>query len=192
MKIAPLNIEKKDWQSNPSLIHQVVVKELASRRHGTAKVKSRNEVTGSTRKIYRQKGTGNARHGDIKAPLFVGGGQAFGPKPRDWSFVLPRQLRRQALKAAVALRHEEKKLWLLDSDWKEPKTKQASKFFVANEIGNALVVIDADERVTEKSIRNLACFEVRLWNEFQVADILKHEHLVLTGKAYQQLEGRVS
>lgn len=192
MKLKPLKIEKDGWETNSALVHQVVVKELASRRQGNAKVKSRNEVTGSTRKIYRQKGTGNARHGDIKAPLFVGGGRAFGPKPKDWSYVLPRKIRQGGLKSAVALRIEESKLWLLEIDLKEPKTKKAAEAFGSVKIGNALVVVTAGDQVAERSIRNLPRFEVRRWDDVSVVDVMKHEHLVLTSEALKNLEGRAN
>src|SRR3989338_8275282 len=96
------------------LIHQVVVQQAVNRRQGNAHVKSRHHVSGSTRKIYRQKGTGRARHGDIKAPLFVGGGRAFGPKPRDYEVRLPQKIRHAALREAVLIRKLEGKLWIID------------------------------------------------------------------------------
>lgn len=192
MKILPLKMEGQEWKVQAGLLHQVVVKELSSRRLGTSKVKTRHEVAGSTRKIYRQKGTGNARHGDIKAPLFVGGGQAFGPKPRDWSYVLPQKARRGGLRSAVALRRQEEKLWMLEGEWQEPKTKLAASFFDASKIGNALLVVDGSEKLTARAVRNLQRFEVRNWNDVSVTDIMKHEHLVVTKTALKPLEGRLS
>ncbi len=193
-QLKSLEIDKQVWgeKGNPFLVHQVVVKELSSRRQGNSKVKSRHEVAGSTRKIYRQKGTGNARHGDIKAPLFVGGGQAFGPKPRDWSYVLPRKIRKGGLRAVILQRKLEEKLWLLENlDWQTPKTKLAAQFFAGAKITSGLVVVEGTDQMAERAIRNLARFAVRRWEDVSVADILKYENLILTQGAYQQLTRRL-
>jgi large subunit ribosomal protein L4 len=176
---------------NKGLLYQVTVAQQTNRRHGTSKVKNRHEVSGSTRKIYRQKGTGNARHGDIKAPLFVGGGRAFGPKPRDYEVVLPQKIRSAALREAVALRRAEGRLWVIDSlDFKAPKTKDAARLFEKFEIPGALVVLDAANANTEKSIRNLAGFKVSRVEAMTVLDVLRFRHLVVTRKAYDRLAER--
>ncbi len=172
---------------NKALLHQVVIAQQTNRRHGTSKVKNRHEVTGSTRKIYRQKGTGGARHGDIKAPIFVGGGRAFGPKPRDYEVRLPQRLRRNAIREAVLLRKVEGKLWVLDGlEFKEPKTKQAAAIFSKFEIPGALVVLEDGSVATEKSIRNLEGFKACRLEALNVLDILRYKHLILTKKAYDK------
>lgn len=177
-----------DGKANKGLLHQVAVAQQTNRRHGTSKVKNRHEVTGSTRKIYRQKGTGNARHGDIKAPLFVGGGRAFGPKPRDYEVSLPQKIRSSALREAVALRRSEGRLWVIDAlEFKTPKTKQAAQLFKNFGIPGALVVLDAANPNAEKSIRNLAGFKAARIDAMTVLDVLRFHHLVLTRKAYEKL-----
>jgi len=170
---------------NKAILHQVVVAQQTNRRQGNAKVKNRHEVTGSTRKIYRQKGTGGARHGDIKAPLFVGGGRAFGPKPKDYDMRLPQKIRQAALREAVLMRKLEGKLWVLDQlDFDAPKTKVAAKIFVKFEIPGALVVVESGKTAAEKSIRNLAGFKVCRVEAMNVLDVLRYKHLVMTKPAY--------
>lgn len=169
------------------LIHQVIVAQMTNRRRGTAKVKNRHEVSGSTRKIYRQKGTGKARHGDIKAPLFVGGGRAFGPKPRSYEMRLPQKIRRGALQEAVLERKNGGRLWILEAlDFKEPKTKRAAELFLKFGIPNALVVLKEAMPAVEKSIRNLNHFKVCRLEALNLKDILGHDHLVMTRGSYEK------
>jgi large subunit ribosomal protein L4 len=178
-------------KANKSLLHQVAVAQQTNLRQGNAKVKNRHEVAGSTRKIIRQKGTGGARHGDIKAPLFVGGGRVFGPKPKEYEVVLPQKIRQGALREAVALRNAEGKLWIIEGlEFKEPKTKKAAKIFEKFEIEGALVVLDGANENAEKSIRNLAGFKACRIENVRVMDILRFQHLVLTRKAYENLAAR--
>ncbi len=193
-KVGALELPKTfETYVNRGLLHQVVVAQQTNRRQGNAKVKTRHEVTGSTRKIYRQKGTGGARHGDIKAPLFVGGGRAFGPKPKDYDVRLPQKIRRGALRASVVDRHREGKFWVFDDiSFKEPSTKKAAELFLKFEIGNALVVLDGEISAASKSIRNLKGFQVCRIEGVDVLDILKHEHLVVTKESYQKLIERAS
>lgn len=179
-------------KANISLLHQVAMAQRTNRRQGNAKVKNRHEVVGSTRKIYRQKGTGGARHGDIKAPLFVGGGRAFGPKPHDYEVRLPQKIRHAALREAVLLRETEGKLWVVEGlddgpDFKQPKTKRAAQIFSKFEIPGALVVLGGVNVSVEKSIRNLNGFKVCRVEALNVLDVLRHRHLVLTRKAYDRL-----
>lgn len=177
--------------SNPYLLHRAVVAQQTNRRQGTAKVKNRSEVTGSTRKLYRQKGTGRARHGDIKAPIFVGGGRAFGPHPREWEIRLPQKERRAALRSALAQKRQEGKLWIVDVDFKEPKTKRASEFFAKFEIPGALVVVDGNKPATVKSIRNLPHFKVCRVEAVAVLDILRYDHLVMAPGSLKLLMDRL-
>ena len=182
-----------DTRENSALLHQVVVAQLANRRLGTSKVKNRHEVSGSTRKIYRQKGTGCARHGDIKAPLFIGGGQAFGPKPRSYEVRLPQKIREGALGAAVLHRKNEGKLWIIEGlEFKEPKTSKAAELFEKFGIAGALVVVEKGLANAVKSIRNLERFKVCGPENLNVVDILHYEHLVLTRTSYEKFMGRFS
>ncbi len=202
-EIAIYNMEKKKvgtlplpeslvGKPNLSLIHQVVVAQQLNRRQGNAKVKNRHEVSGSTRKIYRQKGTGGARHGDIKAPLFVGGGRAFGPKPKDYEARPPQKIRQGALREAIVERHNAGKLIVLSElDFEVPKTKKAAKLFSLFDIKNALIVLDKGMAAAEKSIRNLDRFKACRLEALTVLDILRHEHLVMTRGSYERLASQL-
>ncbi len=174
-------------RANTRLLHQVLMAQQVNRRQGNAKVKNRHEVVGSTRKIYRQKGTGGARHGDIKAPLFVGGGRAFGPKPRDYEVRLPQKMRRAALREAVLQRKNEGRMWVIDQiDFKEPKTRKAAEIFSKFEIPGALVVIEGGLEALEKSVRNLEKFGVSRLESLNIRDILRYDHLVMTKGALEK------
>ncbi|MBI2083827.1 MAG: 50S ribosomal protein L4 [Deltaproteobacteria bacterium] len=175
------------------LIYQVVVQQLTNQREGNSRVKNRHEVTGSTRKIYRQKGTGRARHGDIKAPLFVGGGRAFGPKPRDWSSVLPKKIRDGALRDLVVSKQAEGKLWLLDSlTFPKPKTKEMKTLFEKFGAPSGLLVFSEKNLNLEKSIRNLEKFKGAHWEALSVKDLLHYDHLLMTKEAFQRFVERYS
>ncbi len=176
-------------KANRALLYQVVTAQQTNQRQGTAKVKNRHEVVGSTRKIYRQKGTGRARHGDIKAPLFVGGGRVFGPKPRDYEVRLPQKIRQAALRSAIVDRQSEGRFWILDGlSFDEPKTKKAAAVFSKFEIDGALVVLDQKAPATEKSIRNLRGFKVCRVEALSVLEILRHKHLVLTKGSFEKVK----
>ena len=148
-------------------------------------------MKGSGRKIYRQKGTGNARHGDRQAPIFVGGGVAGGPKPRDWSTSINQKTRRRAVQSALIYKLKNDRLRVLDKlEFKEIKTKQAQALFDKLAINNALLVLDQPNENILKSVRNLprigTCSAVSL----NVADLLSHEYLVVTEKALGQIEAQ--
>lgn len=171
-----------------ALLHQTVVAQMTNRRQGNAKVKNRKEVTGSTRKIYRQKGTGGARHGDIKAPLFIGGGRAFGPKPKEYDIRMPQKMRKGALKAAILQRKNEERLWVLEGlEFKEPKTKIAAKIFEKLGIPGALVVVEGNQVAVEKSIRNLEGFAACRLEALNLVSILRYDHLVMTPGSYKKM-----
>ncbi|MFO1462686.1 MAG: 50S ribosomal protein L4 [bacterium] len=175
-----------------ALLYYMVRNQLANRRAGTHATKTRGMTTGSTKKIYRQKGTGNARHGDIKAPIFVGGGRIFGPHPRDYSYTTPKPAKRRALQTAVALKNKEGALKVVENlAWKDIKTKQAQEFFKALDSKSALLVIGSADEVVEKSVRNLKGFKVLRAEGLNVYDILKYDHLVLTEDALKAVVARV-
>ncbi|MBI2068242.1 MAG: 50S ribosomal protein L4 [Deltaproteobacteria bacterium] len=174
-------------------IHQVAVNQLRNRRQGNAHVKSRHFVSGSTRKIYRQKGTGRARHGDIRAPLFVGGGRAFGPRARDWTVRTPRQISRAALRDLLSLRRSEEKLWIVDRlEMKAPKTKEASSLLASFGLSSGLVVLGEANPAVERSMRNLATFKVTRVDSLNLLDLLRYENLMMTQSAFETLVKRFS
>jgi large subunit ribosomal protein L4 len=174
------------------LFHEVVVAQLASRRAGTRAAKERSAVAGSSKKIYKQKGTGRARHGSIRAPIFVGGGRAHPPKPQDWSYRPPRRVRVAALKSALSLILKEGRLTIVDSiDLGEVKTKKLAGVLVTLQAGKkTLVVDDGGNTSLRLSIRNL---ENKLFlppEGVNVYDLLRHDHLVLSKGAIKALEAR--
>jgi len=172
-----------------ALLWEAIKMQQANRRQGNASTKTRSHVRGSTRKIYRQKGTGNARHGDIKAPIFVGGGRVFGPHPRDYSYRLPRSSRRNALKSALMLRMKEGNLKILQNlNLKEIKTKKMAQMFANMEAPKALLVIEAKNPIIEKSVRNLPHHKVLRVEGINVYDVLKFDQLLITEEAFKKIE----
>ena len=174
------------------LFHEVVVAQLASRRAGTHAAKERSAVAGSSKKIYKQKGTGRARHGSIRAPIFVGGGRAHPPKPQDWSYRPPRRVRVAALKSALSLILKEGRLTIVDSiDLGEVKTKALAGVLVTLQAGKKTLVVDEGSNQNLRlSIRNL---ENKLFlppEGVNVYDLLRHDHLVLSKGAIKALEAR--
>ena len=174
------------------LFHEVVVAQLASRRAGTHAAKERSAVAGSSKKIYKQKGTGRARHGSIRAPIFVGGGRAHPPKPQDWSYRPPRRVRVAALKSALSLILKEGRLTIVDSiDLGEVKTKKLAGVLVTLQAGKKTLVVDEGSNQNLRlSIRNL---EDKLFlppEGVNVYDLLRHDHLVLSKGAIKALEAR--
>jgi large subunit ribosomal protein L4 len=176
------------------LLHQVVRWQLAKRRQGTHKAKTRGEVKATTRKMYKQKGTGRARHGAATAPQFRGGGKAFGPHPRDHAESLPKKVRRLGLKVALSSKLAEGKLVVLDrAALDEPKTKQ-----LASRLGRfgwaSALLIDGPEvdRNFELAARNLVGLQLLPPEGANVYDILRRDVLVLTREAVRQLEERLA
>jgi large subunit ribosomal protein L4 len=168
-------------------VYQVVVSQQKNRRQGNAQVKSRHFVAGSTAKIYRQKGTGRARHGDKKAPLFVGGGQAFGPRSRDWRSRQPKLIRRGALRDLLLMKKLDEKLWIVDKlTLKKPKTQEMAKMFDKFGCQSGLVVLGEKNDAAQKSIRNLEKFKVVRIDALNALDLLKYDHLMMTKSAYDE------
>lgn len=174
------------------LLHEVVVSQLASRRAGTRAAKNRASVRGSSKKIYKQKGTGRARHGDINAPIFAGGGRAHPPKAQDWSYRPPRRVRAGALKSALSLLVKEGRLTVVDSiDLGEIKTKKLAGVLAALEAsGKTLVVDDKGNENLKLSIRNMRSSQFLPPEGVNVYDLLRHDHLVLSQGAAKALEAR--
>jgi large subunit ribosomal protein L4 len=177
-----------------SVLHDVVRSQLASRRAGTAASKTRGMVKGSTRKLFRQKGTGNARAGSIKSPLRKGGGTIFGPSPRSYAFKVPKKVRKLALKMALSSKWEEKNLFVID-DFKldQIRTKQLASVLDALKLDNLLIVSDAqDDTFLEMSSRNIPQVKVIKTAGLNVYDILKYRNLLLVESSIQNIQGRLS
>jgi large subunit ribosomal protein L4 len=173
------------------LFWEAVRWQQAGSRSGTASTKGRAEIRGSTRKLFRQKGTGRARRGSMKSPLLRGGGIAFGPKPRDFSYTLPKKVRRKALACALSRRSEENALFVLDSmEMPEIKTRRVQEFMSTFGLTSALI-IDQDNRALTLSGRNIKGVTVLPVQGLNVLDVLKHDNLVLTRQAVEAIEGRL-
>jgi large subunit ribosomal protein L4 len=176
----------------PHLIHEVVKMQLANRRRGTACTKNRSRVRGGGRKPWKQKGTGRARAGTIRSPLWRGGGTVFGPLPRDYSYKVPQKVRKNALKSALSQKLKENKLIIVDSIYFENiKTKKFVSLMENLQISNGLV-IDQDNMNLSLSARNVPNFKVLKPEGLNVYDILLHDYLVLTRPSLGQIEKRIS
>ena len=178
---------------NEHLFYEVVKAKLASDRSGTHAVKNRSLVSGGGKKPWKQKHTGRARQGSTRASQFVGGGKAMGPKPRDYSYDVPKQVRRLALRSALALRAKEQKLLILDK-WEpgKPATKGAASVLEKLGTPRALVVDGAANVNLAKSVRNLSGADFLAVEGLNVYDILRHEALVLTAETAKKLEASLS
>jgi len=178
---------------NEHLFYEVVKAKLASDRSGTHAVKNRSLVSGGGKKPWKQKHTGRARAGSTRASHFVGGGKAMGPKPRDYSYDVPRKVRKAALRAALALRSRDQKLVIVQ-EWRPAaaKTGTAAKMLAKLGARKALVVDAAANVALAKSVRNLAGSDFLPVEGLNVYDILRHDALVLTADTAKQLEVSLS
>jgi large subunit ribosomal protein L4 len=175
------------------VLHQVVIMQLANRRSANPRVKHRGDVAGSTRKLYKQKGTGRARRGDIKSPLLRGGGVIFGPDGRKYAYQLPKKVRRLALKMALSSKLQEKALVVLDRfDLAAIKTRAFVGVMQALKLKSALIVTDAKDDTLERSSRNVPAIKVLRSDGLNVYDVLKYDTLVLLQPAIQAIEGRLN
>lgn len=179
----------------PHLMHEVVTAQLASRRAGTHAGKERAAVRGSSHKMYKQKGTGRARHGGIRAPSFVGGGRAHPPKPQDFSRRAPRRVRLAALKSALSLLVKEGRLTVVENfELEAIKTKALAGILEVLKPSQrrTLVVDGKDNEKLRLSIRNLAQNLFLPPEGVNVYDILRHDHLVVSKQAIEQIAARFS
>ena len=174
---------------NEYVMHDVVVNYLANQRQGTQSTKTRSEVSGGGKKPWKQKGTGRARQGSIRAPQWIHGGIALGPKPRSYSYTLNKKVRRLALKSALSSKLQENNLIVLDElDFDEIKTKNMTKVLENIKAENALVVISEKNLNVQFSARNIENVETATVNTINTYAILKHTTLVLTKAAVEKLE----
>jgi large subunit ribosomal protein L4 len=177
----------------PHLLYEAAIEHQAKERRGTAATKTRAEVSGSSRKPWRQKGTGRARAGSIRSPLWRKGGTVHGPQPRDYSYDMPKQARRNALRSALALRFSEKRLLVLsDASLKEPKTKEASRLLKALDLDSALIVDRAANKNLFTAVRNIPKVKAIDADQLSAYDVLAHKWLVFSQRALESLIGRIS
>jgi large subunit ribosomal protein L4 len=175
-----------------SVLHEVVNMQLANRRSATAAVKHRGEVTGSTKKLYRQKGTGRARRGNIKSPLLRGGGVVFGPDGRKYTQRVGKKVRKLALKMALSSKLSDNELMVLDQfELEAIKTKEFVSVLKTLKLDNALIVTEKKNDHLELSSRNVQQVKVLRCEGLNVYDILKYRKLVLLEPAVKNIEGRL-
>jgi len=175
---------------NEAVVHQAMLRQRANARQGNASTKGRSEVVGSGRKLFRQKGTGNARAGDIRSPLRKGGGVVFGPKPRDFSQAMPKKMRRLAIKCLLSDKARNGDLKVLENiEMVEPKTREMVKILQALKVERAAII--ATEKVEPnvvKSAGNLKKVKTLPVNLLNVGDLLTSEVLIMTEAAVRQAE----
>jgi large subunit ribosomal protein L4 len=177
----------------PHVLHAVVTMQLANRRSANPTVKHRGDVAGSTRKLYKQKGTGRARRGDIKSPLLRGGGVIFGPDGRSYTRQLPKKVRQLALKMALSSKLQDRALVVVDRFDLDPvKTKTFVNAIKALNLKSALIVTEAQNETLERSSRNVPSVKVLRSEGLNVYDVLKYDTLVLLQPAIKTIEGRLA
>ena len=177
-------------EPNAPVMHQAYVRQMANARQGTASTKNRGQVSGGGAKPYRQKGTGRARHGSIREPSMKGGGVVFGPRPRDYSQRMPKQMRRLALRSALSQKAIEGRVRVIDGfGFEEPRTKLAADLIAA--IGfddTTLVVLPAPNYVVSRSFENLAGSKIILARNLNIRDLFTHTYLLLAKDCLELLE----
>ncbi|WMJ80340.1 50S ribosomal protein L4 [Clostridium sp. MB40-C1] len=174
---------------NESALHQVVVAQLANKRQGTQSTKTRAEVSGGGKKPWRQKGTGRARQGSIRAPQWIHGGIVFAPKPRDYRMSIPKSMRRVAMKSALSSKVAEQEMIVIESlELEAPKTKEMVKMLNAFETEKALIIVSESNENIYKSARNIQGVTVLPVNNLNVYDILKHGKFIVTKEAIAKIE----
>ena len=200
-KVSVYNIEGKEVDTielndavfgvevNEHLVHMAVVNQLANNRQGTQKAKTRSEVSGGGRKPWRQKGTGHARQGSIRAPQWTGGGVVFAPVPRDYEVKMNKKERRAALKSALTSKVQDNKLVVVDSlTLAEAKTKEMQKVLTNLKAEKALIVTAGDDQNVVLSARNIADVQTATVNTINVYDVMKHSTVVVTKDAVASIE----
>jgi large subunit ribosomal protein L4 len=192
-KVAELELRDDIFgiEPNETVMHQALVRQQANARLGTHSTKTRGEVRGTTAKWYRQKGTGRARHGDRKAPIFVGGGQAHKPKPRDYSQKMPRKMRRLALRSALSAKAAAEQIIVLDAlTFGEPKTANMVQLLKNLEVtGSAVVLVPERNENVEKSANNLQDVKILRANYLNIRDLLGHNYVIIPRESVEVIEG---
>ena len=175
---------------NEALLYEALKAQASSRRRGTASTKERAQVRGGGRKPWRQKGTGRARAGSIRSPIWKGGGTTFGPRPRDYSYSLPRKAKRKAIKSALSAKFKEKEILILDRmDLQEAKTKKMASILVNLRSGKKpLLVIEEGNEMVRRAARNIEGVKIISPNSLNLYDLLNHNKLILTKEALAKIE----
>ncbi|MHB0976225.1 MAG: 50S ribosomal protein L4 [Candidatus Aquicultorales bacterium] len=175
---------------NEGVVHQVIRAQLAAARVGTASTKNRSEVRGGGKKPWRQKGTGRARAGSIRSPLWTGGGVTFGPTPRDYGFSVPRKVRKLALRSILKMKAQENRLIVVDDfGIEDPKTKEAAEVLKSLGATNkTTLVVNPDEQVIAKSARNIEGMRVINTQNLNAYDLLNNDKLVMTRQAFGDVQ----
>jgi len=175
---------------NEAIIYDVVKMQLASRRSGTASTKTRSDVSGGGKKPWRQKGTGRARAGTTRSPLWRSGGTVFGPHPRDYSYSIPKKVRKKAIISALSMKFKENKMLILkDFPMEKISTRIFKGVFDLFSLKKALFILDDNNAVLLKSSRNLKNVKMIRSEGINVYDILNHEHLILLEPSVKKIEG---
>lgn len=175
---------------NENAVHLAVQNQLANKRQGTQSTKTKSEVRGGGKKPWRQKGTGRARQGSTRSAQWIKGGIVLGPKPRSYSYTLPKKLKKLALKSALTSKVNEKELMVLDQlNFDSIKTKQMATVLDSLKVENSvLIVLDGKNETVEKSARNIPGVKTALVNTINVFDILKYEKFIITKDAVAKVE----
>ncbi|HEY6625851.1 MAG TPA: 50S ribosomal protein L4 [Ignavibacteriaceae bacterium] len=190
-KVADMELNENVFATevNEYALHQVVVALLANKRQGTQSTKTRSEVRGGGIKPWRQKGTGRARQGSIRAPQWIKGGIVFAPKPRDYRVSVPKSMRKVAMKSALTSKVQENQMIILDSlNFEAPKTKNIVEMLKALEANKALIITAESNEVVYKSARNIQGISIIPANNINVYDLLKYEKLIITKDAVSKIE----
>jgi large subunit ribosomal protein L4 len=179
-------------QVNVPVMHQVVVAQMAARRSGTRDTKTRGEVRGGGKKPYRQKGTGRARQGSIRAPHYSGGGIVWGPHPRDFAVKVPKKMRALALRSALSDRAKQDRIAVIDEvSFEVPKTKDALELMRATDIGGSvLLVLDGRDEKVERSFRNIPRIHLISVDQLNTYDVLARDWVVFTRAALDKINAR--
>ncbi len=179
-----------DAEANPDVMYEVVRMQMASKRRGTASTKERGDIRGGGKKPWRQKGTGRARAGTTRSPLWRGGGTVFGPSPRSYAYKLPKKVKKMALVSALSMKFNEQRIIILkEFPLEEIKTRKFKEVIDRFGLKKALFVLDKSNPVLEKSSRNLSDIKMIKSEGINVYDLLDHEYIVLLEPTVRMIEG---
>lgn len=190
-KVGDINLSDNVFgtEVNADVLHQVVVAQLANKRQGTQSAKTRSEVSGGGIKPWRQKGTGRARQGSIRAPQWIHGGVVFAPKPRDYRVSIPKSMRRVAMKSALSSKVKDNEIVVLESlEVEKPKTKEIVNMLNAFNVKKTLIVVAESNQNVYRSAKNIPGVKVIPANNLNVYDILKYEKFLVTKDAVSKIE----
>jgi large subunit ribosomal protein L4 len=185
-----LNDAVFDAEANPDVMYEVVRMQMASKRRGTASTKERGDIRGGGKKPWRQKGTGRARAGTTRSPLWRGGGTVFGPSPRGYAYTLPKKVKKMALVSALSMKFNEQRIIILkEFPLEEIKTRKFKEVMDRFGFKKALFVLDKSNPALEKSSRNLSDIKMIKSEGINVYDLLDHEYIVLLEPTVRMIEG---